>query len=399
MKHFTRHNGELYAEGVPLKFIAEQVGTPCYIYSKAAITEAWQAFNEGLTAFDTDDSDGTAIISTAQINYAVKANSNLSILKLLAGLGSGFDIVSQGELERVLQAGGKPEKIFFSGVGKSYPEIKRALEISVGCINVESKAELYRIQDIAKALNLNARIALRINPDVDPDSHPYISTGLKENKFGIPMELAKDLFQEAASLNNILIKGIAFHIGSQVTSVLPFQSALKKILQLIDDLKDENIVVQDLDVGGGLGVKYQDETPPTPREYIESIMTTIKEHNAERHSSNKNTKSSTKQSSTKPESGQLKLHFEPGRAIVANAGLLLTKVEYIKEKGRSNQHHDHKPHSHYFAIVDAAMNDLLRPTLYSVWHDIVPVANHLSYSNGSDLLFDIVEPSVKQEIF
>lgn len=365
MQHFTIFNNELHAEGVPLSLIAEKVGTPCYVYSETAIKEAWQQFHRALSTSEIGKKQ------SSQINYAVKANSNLSILNLLVNLGSGFDIVSQGELERVLKAGGDPKKIVFSGVGKSLTELQRALQIGIGCINVESRSELHRIQHLAKKMDCLAPVSIRVNPDVNPDSHPYISTGLKENKFGIPLSQAKEVFIEGASLSHLSIQGIAFHIGSQITSLTPFQSALKKILRLIDELNHLGILIRDLNVGGGLAVRYHNETPPSASEYIEAMLSEIEKH--------------TKGASN------FKIHLEPGRAIVANAGLLLAKVEYIKEKKHeeSKEGKEGSLGSHYFAIVDAAMNDLLRPTLYSVWHDIVPVITKL---NKISPIYDIVGP-------
>lgn len=343
--YFTMQHHQLYAEEVPVAEIAKAVDTPCYIYSRCALEEQWQSFKSALDPHPH------------QINYAVKANSNLAVLNLFARLGSGFDIVSLGELERVLHAGGRKEGIVFSGVGKSTLEITRALQIGIQCINVESRSELFHINEIAKHMNLRAAIALRINPDVDAESHPYISTGLKENKFGIHLQDAKILFQQISQLNHLDLKGIAFHIGSQITRLHPFIESLEKVLALIDELKLSNIHIKELNVGGGLGVRYRDETPPTPTEYVQAVLKTLKGRD-------------------------LKIHMEPGRILTANAGILVTKLHYIKERLTSTE-------NGYYGIVDAGMNDLLRPTLYSAWQDIVPVYPR---NDGITGLYDIVGP-------
>jgi diaminopimelate decarboxylase len=338
------------AEAVPLQTIATYVGTPCYIYSRTALEANWKAFDH---AFGT---------RPHQINYAVKANSNLAVLNILARLGSGFDIVSGGELERVLAAGGKAEQIVFSGVGKTMTELRRALEIGVGCINIESEAELLRLNTIAVEMNKKAKIALRINPDVHSQSHPYISTGLKENKFGIDILDAKAVYQQALNLEGIEIFGVACHIGSQITAMEPFLEALTKILELIHDLKMLGINIFHLNLGGGLGVRYQNETPPDPTTYVKTLLSYL------------------------PDTS-LNIHLEPGRAITANAGILLTKVEYIKQ---SKDHHKN------FAIVDAAMNDLLRPALYQAWQEIVLVNRDKEETKSSEptsfCRYDIVGP-------
>lgn len=327
-----------------LNTIAETIGTPCYIYSKTILEQNWHAFDN---AFATQPH---------QINYAVKANSNLAVLNILAKLGSGFDIVSGGELQRVLKAGGLPEKIIFSGVGKTKDELRSALEVGVGCINVESRSELVRLNIIALELNKKANIAIRVNPDVDPKSHPYISTGLQENKFGVNIDEAEKLYQQAATMPGIQIQSVAFHIGSQITTLSPFLEALNKILILIEKLKKLGIHILHLNIGGGLGVCYQNETPPDPKTYVAAILAAIKKTN-------------------------LIIHIEPGRAIAANAGVLLTRVEYIKEKDQTKS----------FAIVDAAMNDLLRPALYDAWQDIIPV-NTKPNSTIPARTYDIVGP-------
>jgi len=341
MEAFTYQSGVLYAESVNLQTVAEQYGTPCYVYSQHLIEENWRAFDAALGE------------QPHLICYAVKANSNLSILKLLAQLGSGFDLVSGGELERVLIAGATPQKIVFSGVGKSHAEIQRALEIGIGCFNIESIDELYRIQMIAQHLNKQAPISIRVNPDVDAQTHPYISTGLKENKFGIEINKALSLYQTANKMPHISIEGVDCHIGSQLTTLSPFSDALDRVLNLIEQLEENAIKINHLDIGGGLGVRYHEETPPTISEYVHAIK-------------------------TKLAGKSYKLLLEPGRAIVANAGVLLTKVEYLKE-GANHKH---------FAIVDAAMNDLIRPALYSAWQSIIPVKQ----TDLSIKTYDIVGP-------
>jgi len=341
METFNYRNGVLHAENVNLQALAAQYGTPCYVYSQSTIEENWRAFDTALGE------------QPHLVCYAVKANSNLSILKTLADLGSGFDLVSGGELERVLLAGGKPHNIVFSGVGKSRAEIQRALEVGIGCFNVESSNELQQIQLVAQSLNKQAPISIRVNPDVDAQTHPYISTGLKQNKFGIEIDKALALYQTASKLPNIQIVGVDCHIGSQLTSLSPFLDALDRVLNLIDQLDQKDIKINHLDIGGGLGVRYRDETPPQISEYVNAIKAKL---------GNKS----------------YKLLIEPGRAIVANAGILLTKVEYLKI-GAENKH---------FAIVDAAMNDLIRPSLYSAWQNIIPVKqNDLPAQN-----YDIVGP-------
>ncbi len=345
MEPFNLKSQQWYVEDTALALIAREVGTPCYIYSKSALEQRWQSFQQ---AFKNHP---------YQINYAVKANSNLAVLNVLAKLGSGFDIVSGGELHRVLKAGGDPKKIIFSGVGKSAQELSDALKVGIGCINIESEMELSRLNEIAIALGQKAKIAFRINPNVDSKSHPYISTGLEENKFGIRMEDALLLYQQATELAGIEIEGLAYHIGSQITSLSPFIEALQKILPLVQSLKQLGIPLKHLDIGGGLGVCYQSETPPSPEEYIATLLAEL---------------------------GPLPLaiHIEPGRAIAAPAGVLLTRVEYIKKQGTQNK---------YFAIVDAAMNDLLRPALYNAWQEIIPIQPTVA-PTGSSALYDIVGP-------
>ncbi len=325
MTPFSLIDGELHAEGVALSGIARQFGTPCYVYSRAALEGAYRAFDAALAG------------RPHLVCYAMKANSNIAILDLFARLGSGFDIVSAGELQRVLAAGGDPAKIVFSGVGKSEADIRAGLEAGIRCFNVESRSELHRLSALASALGKRAAVSLRVNPDVDAGTHPYISTGLKENKFGVAFEDAIALYAEAAAMPGIEVAGIDCHIGSQITEVAPFVDALDRILGLIDRLGRNGIRIHHLDVGGGLGIRYADETPPLVSEYVSALVQRL-------------------------EGRDLELLFEPGRALVGNAGLLLTRVEYLKPGPARS-----------FCIVDAAMNDLMRPSLYDAYHGIVPV--------------------------
>lgn len=338
---FNYQDTQLYAEAMPIKELAARYGTPCYIYSQAALIQQWQAFAQGI--------QGTS----HQLCYAVKANSNLAILQSLARLDAGFDIVSGGELERVLAAGGNPQKIIFSGVGKQYTEIVRALEVGIACFNVESAAELTYLNDIAGTLKKRAAIALRVNPDVAAGGHAYITTGGKENKFGIAFEEVLSLYQLAKTLPQIQIRGMAYHIGSQLLELEPFLNALDRILSLLDELTSAGISIEYLDVGGGLGVRYANEMPPSPSTYMAAILAKLKLRN-------------------------IKLIFEPGRAIVANAGILLTRVMYLKHTRAKN-----------FAIVDAAMNDLLRPALYHAWQNIIPVEQRTDMAKA---IYDVVGP-------
>jgi diaminopimelate decarboxylase len=340
---FHYQNDSLLAEQVPLAAIAERHGTPCYVYSRAALEAAWRAFDDALAALDH------------RICYSVKANSNLGVLDVLARLGSGFDIVSAGELERVLAAGGDAAKVVFSGVGKSESEMRGALQAGVYCFNVESRGELERLNGIAGALGMDAPISVRVNPDVDAETHPYIATGLKENKFGVPIGEAPELFSLAAALDNITVRGVDFHIGSQITSLAPFVDALERVLALIDTLKASGIAITHLNVGGGLGVRYAEETPPSAEDYTAAIAARLAGRD-------------------------LELLVEPGRSIAADAGLLLARVEYLKLGGERN-----------FAVVDAAMNDLLRPALYDAWQEILPV-ERAAGADGEALLFDVVGP-------
>ncbi len=342
MDYFNYRDGELFAEDVAVSSIIEQHGTPCYIYSRKTLERHWHAFNNAV-------GDHPHLIC-----YAVKANSNLGVLSTLAKLGSGFDIVSGGELARVIEAGGDPAKVVFSGVGKTPDEILYALQQGIFCFNVESESELQRISDVADSNGYVADISIRINPDVDAKTHPYISTGLKANKFGISSDRAVEVYKLASTLPGLSIVGMDCHIGSQLTDLSPFVDALSRLLVLIDELAELDIHIKHLDVGGGLGVTYKDEQPPHPDAYAQAMAEKLKGRD------------------------DLMLILEPGRAISGNAGILVTKVEFIKEGEEKN-----------FAIVDAAMNDLLRPALYSAWQDIVPVQQE---STGKEATYDIVGP-------
>lgn len=341
MDHFLYRNEELYAEDIPLSFVAKEIGSPTYVYSKATLERHWRAFKDALGDYPH------------LLCYAVKANSNVAVLDIFSQLSSGFDIVSMGELERCLIAKADPQGIVFSGVGKTAMEIERALDVGIYCFNVESEAELERIQNVAKLINKVAPVSLRINPNIDAKTHPYISTGLRENKFGIEAEQAIPLFQKAKQMSHIDVIGIDCHIGSQLTEIEPFVSALQQILHIVDQLKEFGIVLSHINLGGGLGVRYNNEEPPHPKQYVQAILPLLADRN-------------------------LRLILEPGRAIAANAGILLTKIEYIKNNSDKN-----------FAIVDAAMNDLLRPALYDAWHEIVPI--HKRESNESKY-YDVVGP-------
>lgn len=340
MDHFNYRHADLYVEDIPVSQIAAEFGTPCYVYSRATLERHWQVFHE---AFEGHPH---------KVCYAVKANSNIAILNVLAKLGSGFDIVSQGELERVITAQGNPEHVLFSGVGKLPGEIERALELNIGCFNIESASELHRINDIAGKMAKKAPISLRVNPDIDVQTHPYIATGLKENKFGIDIAEAMSLYESANKMPNIAIKGIGYHIGSQLTDLAPFMAAFDKVYELVKELRSRGIFLAHMDIGGGLGVRYLNENPPSPLSYISEIVNKLKQD-------------------------RLEIMVEPGRAIAANAGILVTKVEYLKLTARKN-----------FAVVDAAMNDLLRPSLYNAYQDIIPVVRQ----DGPMLNVDIVGP-------
>lgn len=341
MDYFNYLDGQLFAENVPVDTIASEFGTPCYVYSRATFERHYKAYDNAL-------GDHPHLVC-----YAVKANSNIAVLNVLAKLGSGFDIVSIGELERVLVAGGEPSKVVFSGVGKQPHEMRRALEVGVHCFNVESEAELYRLNDVAAEMGLIAPISLRVNPDVDAGTHPYISTGLKENKFGIDIQRAPEVYELAKGLKNLEIKGVDCHIGSQLTEVRPFLDALDRVLVLVDNLKEKGIELKHLDLGGGLGVRYNQETPPEPSEYASDVIAKLKGR-------------------------ELTLIMEPGRSIAANAGIMLTRVEFLK----CTEHRD-------FAVIDGAMNDLLRPALYSAWQDIVPARPR---ETGEKRHYDLVGP-------
>lgn len=341
MSVFTYQQGSLHAEQTSLASLAEQHGTPLYVYSRAAFEAHFKAYDEALGEWPH------------QVCFAVKSNSNIAVLNVLARLGAGFDIVSQGELERVLAAGGEPSKVVFSGVGKMASEMVRALEVGVGCFNVESEAELVRLSEVASSLGKVANISLRVNPDVDAQTHPYISTGLKDNKFGIDIKKAPAVYARAATLPGVKIVGVDCHIGSQLTDISPFLDALDRVLMLVDELAAQGIEIEHLDLGGGLGVTYRAETPASPQQYIAAI----KERLGER---------------------RFKLIFEPGRSISANAGVFLTRVEYLK----LNEHKN-------FAIIDGAMNDLIRPALYSAWQDIKPVNEQ---SSAPVRRYDLVGP-------
>ncbi|WP_375276932.1 diaminopimelate decarboxylase [Alteromonas australica] len=342
MDFFAYKNNQLFAEDVAVSDIVKSHGTPLYVYSRATLERHWHAFNDAIGEHPH------------LICYAVKANSNLGVLSALAKLGSGFDIVSGGELARVIEAGGDASKVVFSGVGKKADEIAYALNQGIMCFNVESEPELHRINEVAGKLGKTAPISLRINPDVDAKTHPYISTGLKANKFGIARERAIQTYELAASLPHLNVVGMDCHIGSQLTEIGPFVDALERLLILIDELAEKGIVISHLDVGGGLGVTYNDEAPPHPKEYAAAM--------AEKMTGRE----------------QLKLILEPGRAIAANAGILVTEVEFIKQGEEKS-----------FAIVDAAMNDLLRPALYSAWQNIIPVNQQTS---STSCLYDVVGP-------
>ena len=340
MDHFNYRDADLFAEDVPVAAIAAEHSTPCYIYSRATLERHYRVYEEAL---------GTL---PHLICYAVKANSNLAVLDVLARLGSGFDIVSGGELERVRAVGGDMSKVIFSGLGKSHHEIELALEHGIRCFNVESVPELERINEIALARGSRAPVSLRVNPDVDAGTHPYISTGLKENKFGIASDQALDVYRRAAAMEGIELVGIDCHIGSQLTSTGPYLDAIDKLLAMVDQLKKEGIVLEHFDMGGGLGVTYEQEKPPHPSELIAAVRDRFKERD-------------------------MVLMVEPGRSIAANAGIFLTRVEYVKRGEYKN-----------FAIVDGAMNDLLRPALYGAWQEIVPVHRR----EGEFVLCDVVGP-------
>ena len=341
MHHFHYHNDSLFCEDIPLERIAKEQGTPCYIYSHATLTRHFQAYDQAFASVPHI------------IAFAMKANSNLAVLRLMSSLGSGADIVSGGELFRALKAGIPPNKIVFAGVGKSHEEIKYALESNILFFNVESSAELQAINEVAMGMGMHARVALRVNPDIDPHTHPYISTGMKKSKFGIGADRALEEFQKAASLSNIQVVGLHAHIGSQLTKISPFVDSLTKVLGLLHTLKGKGIPIQYLNIGGGLGITYSDEAPPHPKDLAEAITPLLRESECE-------------------------IILEPGRVIVGNAGILLTRVLYIKDTDAKK-----------FAIVDAAMNDLIRPSLYDAHHDILPVHQ---VPNAPEDVYDVVGP-------
>lgn len=342
MDFFQYKNNQLMAENLPVKQLAEQFGTPLYIYSKATLERHWHAFDN---AFGEHPH---------LVCFAVKSNPNIAILNVMAKLGSGFDIVSQGELERVLAAGGDAAKVVFSGVAKSHQEIARALEVNIRCFNVESEAELLRINQIAGEMGKIAPISLRVNPDVDAHTHPYISTGLKENKFGVSVEQAREVYKLAATLPNIKIVGMDCHIGSQLTELQPFLDAVDRLIVLMEQLKQDGIHLKHLDLGGGLGVTYTDETPPHPTDYAKALWEKLSAFS------------------------ELEIIVEPGRAITANAGILVTKVEYLKSNESRN-----------FAIVDAGMNDMIRPALYQAYMNILEIDRTLA---REEKMYDVVGP-------
>ena len=342
MDFFQYQHHQLMAENLPVKQLAEQFGTPLYIYSKATLERHWHAFDKAFSEHPH------------LVCYAVKSNPNIAILNVMAKLGSGFDIVSQGELERVLAADGDPAKVVFSGVAKSEPEITRALEVGIRCFNVESEAELLRINEVAGRLGKTAPISLRVNPDVDAHTHPYISTGLKENKFGVSVEQAREVYKLAATLPNIEIVGMDCHIGSQLTELQPFLDAVDRLIVLMEQLKQDGIALKHLDLGGGLGVTYTDETPPHPTEYAKALWEKLNAFS------------------------ELEIIVEPGRAITANAGILVTKVEYLKSNESRN-----------FAIVDAGMNDMIRPALYQAYMNILEIDRTLA---REEKIYDVVGP-------
>lgn len=342
MDHFQYRDGQLFAEDIALSDLAERFGTPLYVYSRATLERHFRAF---------DDAFGD---HPHQVCYAVKANSNIAVLNVLARLGAGFDIVSGGELARVLRAGGEPGKIVFSGVGKTAEEMAAALAVGIHCFNVESAAELELLNMVAGEQDKVAPVSIRVNPDVDAQTHPYISTGLKDNKFGVDIEDAPALYQRAADLPHLKVLGVDCHIGSQLTSLGPFEDALTRVLALVEKLSHRGIHIRHLDLGGGLGVRYRDETPPEPEEYIRALLRHIP--------------------------GNMPVHIEPGRAIAANAGVFLTRVLYLKPTPHKN-----------FAIIDGAMNDLIRPSLYSAWQDIVPVLPHDADCREWDIVGPVCE--------
>lgn len=343
MNLFSYRNGELFAEMVPLSRIAAEFGTPCYVYSRAALTRAWQDFDAAFAGRDH------------LLCYAVKANPNLGVLNVFARLGSGFDIVSGGELARVIAAGGDPRKVVFSGVGKTAAEMRQALQAGILCFNVESAPELELLSQVAGEMGVTAPVSLRVNPDVDAKTHPYIATGLKENKFGVAYTDAPTVYRRARELPHLRIEGVDCHIGSQLTEVAPFIAALERVLALVDALARDGITIHHIDLGGGLGIRYQDETPPAVAEYAQALLAAL---------------------GKRPQ----KLLFEPGRLLTGNAGVLLSTVLYLKPGQNKN-----------FAIVDAAMNDLMRPALYEAWHDVLPLRETMAGGRSYDIVGPVCE--------
>jgi diaminopimelate decarboxylase len=343
MDYFDYRDGRLLAEAVDVQELAATYGTPLYVYSRATLERHWKAFDQALGAHPH------------LVCYAVKANSSLTVLALLARLGSGFDIVSGGELARVLKAGGDPARTVFSGVGKTVVEMEQALAAGIRCFNVESTAELTRLNNVAAAHGVTAPVSLRVNPDVDARTHPYISTGLKENKFGISVATALDAYCQAADAANLRVAGIDCHIGSQLTRISPFVDALDRVLELVEKIEARGIAIHHVDLGGGLGVRYRDEQPPSPAQYVRPLLARLANSGKE-------------------------ILIEPGRAIVANAGILVTEVQYLKESEDRN-----------FAIVDAAMNDLLRPSLYDAWQEIAPVVARHQPTRDYDVVGPVCE--------
>ena len=346
MSAFAYSRGRLHAENVDLAALAEEVGTPCYVYSRAAIEAGWRAYDDALAGREH------------LVCYALKANSSLAVLDVLARLGSGFDVTSGGELERVLAAGGDPARTVFSGVGKTEDEMRRALEAGIACFNVESAAELEALDGVAGSLGVAAPVSLRVNPDVDPRTHPYIATGLRESKFGVPIAEAAALYRRAADAAHVEIKGVAFHIGSSLQDAEPAVASLERVLALMGELMSEGLRFEHLDVGGGLGIRYANEAPPAPGEYVEALLEVLEDYGEAFRS--------------------LRVIVEPGRSIVGNAGVLLTRVLYLKHGEARN-----------FAVVDAAMNDLLRPALYQAWHDVIPV---VPARDAAEQVYDVVGP-------
>ncbi len=341
MDYFEYANGELFAEAVPIRQIAEDFGTPVYVYSRKTLERHWHSFENALA-------DVPHLVC-----YAVKANSNLAVLNLFARLGSGFDIVSVGELARVIAAGGQPSKTVFSGVGKRDDEIAAGLQAGIRCFNVESVSELERLNSIASAHGVRAPASIRVNPDVDARTHPYISTGLKDNKFGVPVSQARDLYLRAMEMRHVEISGMDCHIGSQLTSLAPFTDTVARLLTLLDDLASRGLSLKHINLGGGLGIRYHDEVPPEPAEYMSALVRQLRNRN-------------------------LEILVEPGRAIAGNAGILVTRVQYLKTGEDKN-----------FAVVDAAMNDLIRPALYQAYQEIIPVAQD---GTGHAATYDVVGP-------